>query len=46
MEYWVEQAKADGNLAPQAKKENEKEQPETVSYDELVKSWADANAAK
>ncbi len=45
MEAWVEQAKADGTLAPQAKKENEKEQPQTVSYDELVKSWADANAS-
>ena len=42
MEYWVEQAKANGTLAPQAKKENEKETPITVNYDELVKSWADA----
>ena len=28
-----------GNLAPQLKIENEKEQPLTVNYDELVKSW-------
>lgn len=42
MEYWVEQAKANGTLAPQPKKENEKETPITVNYDELVKSWADA----
>ncbi|EAS48646.1 ABC-type sugar transport system, periplasmic component [Aurantimonas manganoxydans SI85-9A1] len=46
MEYWVEQAKANGTLAPQPKKEDEKEQPITVNYDELVKSWADANASK
>ena len=45
MEYWVEQAKANGTLAPQPKKENEKEQPITVSYDELVKSWQDSEAA-
>ncbi|MBH0237503.1 carbohydrate ABC transporter substrate-binding protein, partial [Methylobrevis sp. L22] len=42
LEYWVEQAKANGTLAPQPKVENEKEQPITVNYDELVKSWADA----
>jgi glycerol transport system substrate-binding protein len=30
---------AKGNLAPQLKIENEKEQPITISYDELVKSW-------
>ena len=34
-----------GTLAPQPKIENEKEKPITVNYDELVKSWADANAA-
>ncbi|MEF2550643.1 ABC transporter substrate-binding protein [Aurantimonas sp. A2-1-M11] len=45
MAYWVEQAKANGNIAPQPEKETEKEQPQTVSYDELVKSWADASAA-
>ena len=44
MDYWVEQAKENGTIAPQPKKENEKEEPQTVSYDELVKSWADANA--
>ncbi|MCQ0986789.1 ABC transporter substrate-binding protein [Jiella marina] len=45
MEYWVEQAKANGTIAPQPKKENEKEEPQTVSYDELVKSWQDEQAA-
>ncbi|MDY8109455.1 ABC transporter substrate-binding protein [Fulvimarina sp. 2208YS6-2-32] len=45
MEYWVEQAKANGTIAPQPKKENEKEEPQTVSYDELVKSWADSSAS-
>ena len=29
----------EGNLAPQLKIENEKEKPETINYDELVKSW-------
>jgi glycerol transport system substrate-binding protein len=46
LEYWVEQAKANGTLAPQPKIENEKEQPITIGYDELIKSWEDANAAK
>ncbi len=45
MQYWVDYAKEHGNLAPQPKKENEKEKPETVSYDELVKSWKDEKAA-
>ncbi|TDP81208.1 hypothetical protein EDD54_4541, partial [Oharaeibacter diazotrophicus] len=27
---------------PQPKIENEKEKPQTVNYDELVKSWSDA----
>jgi glycerol transport system substrate-binding protein len=45
-EVWFEKAKAEGGLAPQPKIENEKEQPMTVSYDELIKSWEDANAAK
>jgi glycerol transport system substrate-binding protein len=45
MAYWVEEAKKAGTLAPQPKKENEKEKGQTVSYDELVKSWADTNAA-
>ena len=42
--YWNADAVAKGNLAPQLKIENEKEQGQTVNYDELVKSWADANA--
>ncbi|WP_371999025.1 ABC transporter substrate-binding protein (plasmid) [Tistrella mobilis] len=42
--YWNEQAKKNGTIAPQLKIENEKEKPQTVNYDELVKSWADANA--
>jgi glycerol transport system substrate-binding protein len=42
--YWNADAVSKGNLAPQLKIENEKEQGQTVNYDELVKSWADANA--
>ena len=38
-EYWTEQAKKNGTLAPQAKLENEKPQGETVDYDALIKSW-------
>ena len=41
--YWHEVAVKEGSLAPQLKIENEKEKPITVNYDELVKSWADAN---
>ena len=32
-------------LAPQPKIENEKEEPQTVSYDELVKSWQSETSA-
>jgi glycerol transport system substrate-binding protein len=39
MQYWVDKAKADGNLAPQAKLDNEKPQGETIDYDTLIKSW-------
>ncbi|MBX9454108.1 MAG: ABC transporter substrate-binding protein [Neoaquamicrobium sediminum] len=39
LEYWNKDAVEKGNLAPQLKIENEKEQPQTVNYDELVKSW-------
>jgi len=39
MDYWVEKAKADGNLAPQPKLDNEKPKGETVDYDTLIKSW-------
>ena len=39
MDYWVEKAKADGNLAPQPKLDNEKPRGETVDYDTLIKSW-------
>ena len=39
LEEWNADAVAKGNLAPQLKIENEKEQPITVNYDELVKSW-------
>jgi glycerol transport system substrate-binding protein len=42
MEYWVELAKKEGNLAPQVKLANEKPQGETVDYDTLIKTWADA----
>jgi glycerol transport system substrate-binding protein len=37
--YWIEQAKKDGNIAPQAKLANEKPKGETVDYDTLIKSW-------
>ena len=43
--FWNEDAIAKGNLAPQLAIENEDEEPMTVNYDELVKSWADANAS-
>lgn len=39
-EYWVEQAAANGTLAPQPQKDNEDEEPITISYDELIQSWA------
>lgn len=39
MQYWVDKAKADGNLAPQPKLANEKPQGETIDYDTLIKSW-------
>ena len=42
LEYWVELAKKDGNVAPQVKLANEKPQGETVDYDTLIKTWADA----
>lgn len=38
-EYWLQQ-----EGAPKPKLANEKPQGITVSYDELVKSWQDANA--
>ena len=37
--WWSNYAAEHGSLAPQPKLENEDPQPETVSYDELVKSW-------
>ncbi|OKL42382.1 ABC transporter substrate-binding protein [Pseudovibrio exalbescens] len=37
-EYWLSQPGA-----PKAKLDNEKPEPVTVDYDELIKSWADAN---
>jgi glycerol transport system substrate-binding protein len=39
MEYWVEQAKKNGTIAPQPKLANEKPKGETVDYDTLIKSW-------
>jgi glycerol transport system substrate-binding protein len=39
LEYWVELAKKEGNLAPQPKLANEKPPGETVDYDTLIKSW-------
>ncbi|MFC5067607.1 ABC transporter substrate-binding protein [Flaviflagellibacter deserti] len=38
-QYWIDKAKADGNIAPQAKLANEKPKGETVDYDTLIKSW-------
>lgn len=37
--YWVAEAKANGTLAPREKLDNEKPAPETIAYDELIKSW-------
>ena len=39
-DYWYDQAKKDGNLAPQRRLANEKPPGETVDYDELIKSWS------
>ena len=39
LEFWNKDAVSKGNLAPQLKIENEKEKPQTVNYDDLVKSW-------
>ena len=39
LQYWVDLAKKEGNLAPQPKLANEKPQGETVDYDTLIKSW-------
>ena len=38
-EHWYEQAKKDGNIAPQRKLANEKPKGETVDYDTLIRSW-------
>jgi glycerol transport system substrate-binding protein len=46
LNFWNADAVAKGNLAPQLAIANEKEQGVTVNYDELLKSWADANASK
>ena len=39
MQYWVDKAKAEGNIAPQPKLANEKPKGETIDYDTLIKSW-------
>ena len=44
LEYWVELAKKEGNVAPQVKLANEKPQGQTVDYDTLIKTWADAQS--
>lgn len=44
LEYWVELAKKEGNVAPQVKLANEKPQGQTVDYDTLLKTWADAQS--
>jgi glycerol transport system substrate-binding protein len=45
LEYWNEQAQANGTIAPQLKKENEDEEPQTITYDELIQSWQAADAS-
>jgi glycerol transport system substrate-binding protein len=40
LEEWNADAVAKGNLAPQLKIEPEKDKPQTINYDELVKSWS------
>jgi len=40
--YWNADAVSKGNLAPQLPIADEKEQGMTVNYDDLLKSWADA----
>jgi glycerol transport system substrate-binding protein len=44
LEYWVELAKKEGNVAPQVKLANEKPAGQTVDYDTLIKTWADAQS--
>ena len=39
IEWWNNYAKEHGSLAPQLKLADEREKPETISYDELIKSW-------
>ncbi len=39
MQFWVDKAKMEGNIAPQPKLANEKPKGETVDYDTLIKSW-------
>jgi glycerol transport system substrate-binding protein len=39
LEWWNKYATEHGSLAPQLKIADEKEKPQTVNYDELVKSW-------
>ncbi len=37
--YWNADAVKNGNLAPQLAIADEKEKPQTINYDELIKSW-------
>ncbi|MFO1143675.1 MAG: ABC transporter substrate-binding protein [Amaricoccus sp.] len=39
LEWWNKYATEHGSLAPQLKIADEKEKPQTISYDELIKSW-------
>ncbi len=39
IEWWNNYAKEHGSLAPQLKLPDERETPQTISYDELIKSW-------
>jgi glycerol transport system substrate-binding protein len=39
LDWWNKYATEHGSLAPQLKIADEKEKPQTISYDELIKSW-------
>jgi len=39
LEWWNDYAKQNGSLAPQLKLANEKPEPITINYDDLIKSW-------
>ena len=45
-EEWYKKGEAAGGTAPQRKLANEKPKGETISYNELLKSWKDASTLK